>query len=137
MTAKKPLALALARYNILAHADAPRWVTDPIRVPAKDSEGDPPAVEEDACGEDRFSGNRPDGGALHKLGKAGHRRGVDDDLAEIGERLDRQDIPIGARQPASDRAGDGDVVLGFTVVLRKHLLPAVSQAQPCPKSMGA
>ena len=82
-------------------------------------------------------GFRANSGALYKFAETGHWRGVNDDLAHIGQGLDGQDVGVSAPQPASDRAEQSDVVLGLAIILRKTFSHPVPQMQPSPRSMGA
>ena len=76
-----------------------------IRIIGNERKNDPDAIEDTPGSQDRFSGYRANCGALYKFAETGHWRGVNDDLAEIGQGLDCQDIGVSAPQPASDRAG--------------------------------
>lgn len=76
-----------------------------IRIIGNERKNDPDAIEDNPGSQDRFPGYRANSGALYKFAETGHWRGVNDDLAEIGQGLDCQDIGVSAPQPASDRAG--------------------------------
>ena len=65
-------------------------MADIIRIRSNESEDKPGAIEEHPRSQDRFSRDRADRGSLHKLAETGHGRGMDDDLAEIGQGLDCQ-----------------------------------------------
>src|SRR5262245_41404056 len=66
-------------------------------------------------------------GTFPKVGEGGQRYRVDGELAVVRNGLDHKDPGVCAAKPATDRAGEADMVARIAIVLRQQLGPARTQ----------
>src|SRR5215475_15892127 len=71
--------------------------------------------------------DRTNGGTSPKVGEGGQRYRVDGELAVVRNGLDHKDPSVCAAKPATDRAGEADMVARLAIVLRQQLGPARTQ----------
>src|SRR5215468_3108482 len=76
---------------------------------------------------DQITWDRTNGGTLPKVGEGGQRCRVDGELAIVRNGLDHKDPSVGAAKPATNRAGEADMVARLAIVLRQQLGPARTQ----------
>src|SRR5215475_6886772 len=71
--------------------------------------------------------DRTNGGTSPKLGEGGQRYRVDGELAVVRNGLDHKDPGVCPAKPATDRAGEADMVARIAIVLRQQLGPVRTQ----------
>src|SRR5258706_15880419 len=76
---------------------------------------------------DQATRDRTNRGPFPKVGEGGQRCRVNGELAAVRNGLDHKDPSVCAAKPATDRAGEADMVARLAIVLRPQLGPARTQ----------
>ena len=91
-------------------------------------DGHPGAMKGQPGQKDELAGDRADGRALPELADMRDGCGVDQQLADIGGDLDREDPAIVAPEPAPGGFHQADVQVGTDIVVVEDLVPAIVDA---------
>src|SRR5262249_57591740 len=84
-------------------------------------------MEQHSRSNDQATRDRTNGGTFPKVGEGGQRCRVDDELAVVRNGLDHKDPGVCAAKPATDRAGEADMVARLAIVLRQQAGPGCTQ----------
>src|SRR5262249_16372401 len=84
-------------------------------------------MEQHSRNNDQATWDRTNRGTFPKVGEGGQWCRVHDEPAGGRNGLDTKDPSVCATQPATDRAGEADMVARLAIVLRQQLGPARTQ----------